>query len=362
MTADPLDALNAGLNAWHQRRWFDAHEHWEAAWRDTARADFRSALKGLIQLAASLHKAELGHPTGHGKLWTKARRRLETSAEALGSLRGIDLVRVVSALPEAPPGAGWSAAASLLPERLHPFGVLYLHGFGSSPTSPKAMAIRPALEAAGVPVVAPTLADTDDFFEFTVSRSLRRARRHLFDRTLVVGSSLGGWTAALLAKSEPRVVELVLLCPAFRFPERWLRPERSDELVRWRRDGRLALEVGHGPSPQDLGIGFLDDALAHDGDVHPPVRTTIFHGSRDDVVPLSDVEPVIRDLPHVDLRLRDDDHGLRATLPEIARLCRERALALRDAPSARAAPAASAGPRTDDLSARPRIQRLGKQR
>jgi hypothetical protein len=353
--------MNAGLGAWRARRWFDAHEHWEDAWKETRPADRRSALKGLIQLAASLHKAERGEPTGHAKLWVKARSRLVTAARALGSLHGIDLVRVVEALPESPPGASWPAATRLLPERVFEFGALYLHGFGSSPTSPKAMAVRPALEATGLPVAAPTLADTDDFFDFTVSRSLRRARRRLFDRTLVIGSSLGGWTAALLAAADPRVVELVLLCPAFRFPERWLRPERSEELVRWRRDGQLDLEVGHGPSPQALGVGFLDDALAHDGDVHPPVRTTIFHGARDDVVPLTDVQPVVGDLPHVDLRVRDDDHALRATLPEIAAFCRERAAALREAPPAASAPGASRGPRTDDLSARPRVQRLDKQ-
>lgn len=332
MTPPDLDPVDAGLVAWRERRWFDAHEHWEDAWSHTRATEARSALKGLIQLAASLHKAERDQAIGHAKLWRKARARIEAAGQALGALHGIDLVRVFEALPVAPPGPRWAGAAELLPARSARVGVLYLHGFGSGPSSPKAQAVRTAVEGTGLPFAAPVLATTEDFFRFTVTRSLRRARRHLFDRTLVVGSSLGGWTAALLASSDPRVVELVLLCPAFRFPERFLRADRRDDLLRWRRAGALDFEVAHGPSPQALGVGFLDDALALDGDVRPAVPTTIFHGRRDDVVPLSDVTPVVEGLPQVDLRVRDDDHALKAALPEIAEHCRARAVAVALAP------------------------------
>jgi len=91
--------------------------------------------------------------------------------------------------------------------------------------------------------------------------------------------------------------------------------------------------VGHPPHPRPLGIGFLDDALLYDGTVQPPVRATVFHGWKDDVVPLDDVTGTIGGLTGVDLRIRDDDHGLRRTLPEIAAYCHDRARVFRDGSS-----------------------------
>jgi pimeloyl-ACP methyl ester carboxylesterase len=209
------------------------------------------------------------------------------------------------------------------------FGVVYLHGFGSSPQGVKGQAIISAIEALGVPVNGPALATEEDFFDFTVSRGFEQARRCLFDRTLLIGSSLGGWIGTLLAAQDPRIIELVLLCPAFQFPKRWLQPHRADEVARWRRDGRLAFDFGHPPKPLDLGVGFLDDVHSHDGLAVPKVRTTVFHGRQDDIVPLDDVQLIAARAPDLEFRIRDDDHGLKATLPEIVELCCARATALR---------------------------------
>ncbi|MGF1512032.1 MAG: YqiA/YcfP family alpha/beta fold hydrolase [Myxococcota bacterium] len=321
-----LEAFNAGLTAWHEGRFFDAHEHWEDAWRAATDDGTAVALKGLIQLAASLHKADSGEAEGHRKLWTKARQHLHEGAEALGALHGIDLVAFFEALPEGP---GLPHHLPALPEHVSAFGVLYLHGFGSSPTSPKGAAVQGAIQPSGTPMAAPSLADDADFFEFTVTRSLRRARRCLFDRTLLVGSSLGGWIGSLLARDDPRVVELILLCPAYRYPDRWRRPERAEELARWRSEGQLDFEVGHPPHRLPLSVTFIEDAFGHDAAVQPTVPTTIYHGRQDDVVPLRDVAPIVEGLPNVELHVVDDDHGLRSTLPEIARLCLARAEALR---------------------------------
>jgi hypothetical protein len=320
----PLASFNAGLQAWSQGRFFEAHEHWEQTWRCSSDPVERQALKGLIQLAASLVKAERGAPRGHAKLWTKARQHLASAAREIGSLHGVDLVALVRRLVEAP-----STQPPAMPARVPEFGVLYLHGFGSSPGSPKGRAVSTAVASSGVPVRAPVLADAEDFFDFTVSRNLERARRCLFERTLVIGSSLGGWTAALLAQNDRRVIELILLCPAFHFADRWFRPDRSDELVRWRAQGQLSFDVGHPPQLRPLSVRFVDDATTHAGAPVLRVPTTIIHGHRDDVVPLADVASAIRDQPIARMHVVDDDHGLRDHLPSIARFCRARAVARR---------------------------------
>ncbi|MEM6369690.1 MAG: YqiA/YcfP family alpha/beta fold hydrolase [Myxococcota bacterium] len=319
------ELFERGRAAWRSGRFFEAHERWEDAWRQASDPAFVDALQGLIQLAASLHKASRNEEKGHAKLWAKGAARLSRAAPRLPVLHDLDVMALASSLTSEPPSPDQPPS---LDEARPEFGVVYLHGFGSSPDSPKARAIQSALKDHGIPVAAPRLAEPNEFFDFTVSRSLGRARHALFSRTLLVGSSLGGWTGTLLATTEPRVRELVLLCPAFYFSERWLEPARQVELEAWRREGCLDFEVGHPASRQALGVGFLEDALGHEGGVQPPVPTIAFHGRRDEVVPLSDVERVLAGVDLAELRVVNDDHGLRDHLEQIAACVVERALAL----------------------------------
>lgn len=318
-------AFDQGVQAWQHGRFFEAHEHWEDVWREATDVAIRRGLQGLVQLAASLHKLEQGSLAGHARLWTKAQINLKLAAHTLPVLHGVDLARLLDQIPEAAPPA--ESRPSLPPKRPR-FGAVYLHGFGSSPNSPKGQAVLHALAQAGVAAVAPRLADPEEFFDFTVSRSIERARHCLFDRTLLVGSSLGGWTGTLLALEEPRIVEMVLLCPAFRFPDRWFSKERAEEVERWQREGQISFEVGHPAELKPLSVNFLYNARQLEGAPQPPVPTTVFHGAEDDVVPLRDVLSVTELSPLTDLKVVDDDHSLRDCLPLIARTVEARARAL----------------------------------
>lgn len=320
-----MEAFQRGVEAWRSGRYFDAHEEWEDVWRSARDPAERAALQGLIQLAASLHKEARGESAGHVKLWRKGRENLLRGVGAFPRLHGLDLEGFAAQLSERPAVASERPA---LPYAEEGFGVLYLHGFGSSPDGVKGRAILQGLRADGVPVVAPRLADPDEFLDFTVSRSLGRARHGLFERTLLVGSSLGGWTGTLLAREDDRVKELVLLCPAFRFSERWLKRMPSSERARWEREQALEFEVGHPPQMRPLSFGFVRDAAQHDGQVQPRVPTTVFHGSQDEVVPLEDVVCTVGRQSKVTLRVVEDDHGLSRSLPDIVAHCRARAHAL----------------------------------
>lgn len=75
--------INAGLAAFNQQRFFEAHEHWEDAWRLETEPDSRSALQGLIQVAVAMHHWHRGNLRGARRLMTVGLTRLEASLDAL---------------------------------------------------------------------------------------------------------------------------------------------------------------------------------------------------------------------------------------------------------------------------------------
>src|SRR3712207_248123 len=97
--------------------------------------------------------------------------------------------------------------------------VLYLHGFASGPSSGKAQFFRARLAERGVQLEIPDLVE-GDFENLTITGQLavieRTARG---DPVVLMGSSLGGYLAALYASSHPEVTKLILMAPAFYFPQ-----------------------------------------------------------------------------------------------------------------------------------------------
>src|SRR5579859_7208445 len=98
---------------------------------------------------------------------------------------------------------------------------LYCHGFASSPQSRKAQAFHSALSSRGINLLIPAL-DGGDFEHLTISSQLE-----IMEDTLkgaparLIGSSMGGYLAALYAATHPEVDRLVLMAPAFGFSPRW---------------------------------------------------------------------------------------------------------------------------------------------
>ena len=77
MSPEDRDRLLAlGAEAFDRGDYFAAHEHWEVVWRETAAGDARRHLKGLIQIAAALHKHAQGHADAARALLAKAARTL----------------------------------------------------------------------------------------------------------------------------------------------------------------------------------------------------------------------------------------------------------------------------------------------
>src|SRR5437667_10675443 len=90
----------------------------------------------------------------------------------------------------------------------------YLHGFASGPTSTKAQFFRAGLAALGVTLEIPDLAP--DFTHMTVSGQLAAVDGILArGPAVLLGSSLGGYLAALAAARNPDPARgLVPVAPA----------------------------------------------------------------------------------------------------------------------------------------------------
>jgi pimeloyl-ACP methyl ester carboxylesterase len=198
---------------------------------------------------------------------------------------------------------------------------VYLHGFASHPSSRKAIFFRDRLQKHGVVVDAVDLR-VPTLETLRLSAMIDAARDHLpaDDRAVVIGSSLGGLTAARLAERDERVAALVLLAPAFGLAQRWITRLGDDGYRRWRDSGWLSFDGTDPDAPARLDIGFIDDALAVDHET-PDVRvpTLVLHGTRDDVVPIESSRAWVRDQPHRKLVELDDGHPLYDTLEEVWR-------------------------------------------
>jgi uncharacterized protein len=132
--------------------------------------------------------------------------------------------------------------------------IVYLHGFASSPQSSKARFFAEKFGELGVPFDAPAL-DGGNFEGLTITGQLGVVDRAVGAAPVVLmGSSLGGYVAALYAARHAEVEKLVLLAPAFQFPTRWRARYSAEELERWRERGTIPFF--HYGYKEERGLGF----------------------------------------------------------------------------------------------------------
>ena len=166
----------------------------------------------------------------------------------------------------------------------------------------------------------PDLTPGEDGFERSSPSSMLAIARAALARGrpphAIIGSSLGGYLAALLASEDPSVARLFLMAPAFRLFERWAGRLQPGELEAWRRDG---LETMHYASGRKRRIGwqFFEDARRLPAFPEVRVPTLCIAGRRDETVPLADVAAFVARTPTASLVAVDDGHDLAASLDRI---------------------------------------------
>jgi len=198
--------------------------------------------------------------------------------------------------------------------------LLYLHGFASGPSSRKARVLSERFRALGVHVEVPDLTPGEDGFERSSPSSMlavaERALAGAAPPHALIGSSLGGYLAAVIASRSPSVERLVLMAPAFRLFERWSARLTQAQKDDWRANG---LETMHFATNRTRRIGwqFFEDAGRFPAFPAVSVPALCFAGTRDETVPIADVEAFVARTPTSRLIAVDDGHELAASLDRI---------------------------------------------
>jgi pimeloyl-ACP methyl ester carboxylesterase len=195
--------------------------------------------------------------------------------------------------------------------------LLYLHGFASGPRSAKGVAFAEhhAQHGRKVQLLDLRVPSLEHLRLSAMIAKVREAIGAPAERAILIGSSLGGSTAARVAESDPRVVALVLLAPAFQLVARWReRPGWED----WQRTGWREIQDYTTGQPARIDFGFAEDAIAVDRGL-PDVRvpTLILHGVHDDTVPITGSRAFAAMAADRTLIELDDDHALTASLPRL---------------------------------------------
>lgn len=194
--------------------------------------------------------------------------------------------------------------------------LIYLHGFASSPNSRKAQYFKDHFAASGIEVSIPTL-DGGDFENLTISGQLAVLEdtiQNLGPAVLpltLMGSSMGGYLAALYAARNPdRVQRLILMAPAFGFAQRWQKELGEEAVTQWRATN--ALPVFHYGFMRETNLSYrlMDDALTYEDYPNATQPAIIFHGIEDEVVPVTFAEEFARQQPGAELHKLESDHEL----------------------------------------------------
>ncbi len=196
---------------------------------------------------------------------------------------------------------------------------LYLHGFASGPNSTKGVAFEKHFAERRLSIQRLNLR-VPSFEHLRLSEMIATVQAAIGgpdDEAILIGSSLGGLTAARTAERDPRVKALVLLAPAFQLAARW-RDMLGPAWETWRETGWREVTDYTTNEPARVDFGFVEDVAAVDvGYPAITVPTLILHGRGDDSVPIERSRTFAAGKPNVRLIELDEGHELTASLPTL---------------------------------------------
>lgn len=189
---------------------------------------------------------------------------------------------------------------------------IYLHGFASSPKSNKAQYLRDRFTEVNLDLNVLVL-NQGNFSRLTLSRQIQQTISAFPDSQTpitLIGSSFGGLTAAWVAQQQ-QVEKIILLAPAFGFPQSWYAKLKPEQIEQWRESDALPI-YHYGEGKQiSLHYQFLQDADNYPlSGLKRSLATLIIHGIHDDVVPIQVSRDYASQHSQVKLIELNSDHGL----------------------------------------------------
>ncbi len=190
---------------------------------------------------------------------------------------------------------------------------IYLHGFASSPRSRKAQELHDRFAALNLTLHTPDL-NQDDFTHLTLTRQIQQVGAGFGpgQPVVLIGSSLGGLTAAWVAEQCLQVERIVLLAPAFEFLTHWLPKLGNQRLRAWQSGDPLMVYHYGAERLLPLSYEFVRDCDRYRSStlLQRPIPTLILHGIYDDVIPVQASRNYAQSRPWVELVELDSDHAL----------------------------------------------------
>lgn len=197
---------------------------------------------------------------------------------------------------------------------------LYLHGFASGITSRKAQFFLSKLRELNQELILVDF-NQDDFSNLTITRQLEQIRNIIKDITnniVLIGSSMGGLIATLIAQESEKVVKTILLAPAFEMSTRWSEKMSKDDKMQWQQKGEISVYHYEYLKEIPLKYKFFEDLQKYDTkNFTRQINSLIFHGRRDDVVPIEVSYDYINCNQLATLVVLNDDHSLLRNLDTI---------------------------------------------
>ena len=202
---------------------------------------------------------------------------------------------------------------------------VYLHGFASGPSSKKASVFKNKFKEIGVSLNTPDL-EGGNFENMTLTSQVNIVLDLLDQfqgkKVCLIGSSMGGYLAALLAQKRVVIKATYLMAPGFNFLERWMRSLQLDY------DGDNILKrkvpIFHYRYDKTKYICtdiFKDAKKWASIDLKRDVPTRIVHGIHDEIVPINESIKFVSRRPWCSLKELDCDHGLLSHLDWIVDDC-----------------------------------------
>ena len=198
---------------------------------------------------------------------------------------------------------------------------IYLHGFASGPNSSKAQAFKKRFEKLNITFHVPDLQE-DDFENLTLSRQIRLVQ-NIIDRGKtkkfgLIGSSMGGYLASLIAQTRDSVKALYLMAPGFNFLNRWR------ETLNLSKSTQDLIPVFHYRYNKKVLLNtylFRDAETWESLPFKRKIPTLIVHGLHDKTVNILESRNFVSKHPGCELKELDSDHGLLSCMDWIVEDC-----------------------------------------